>query len=80
MFFTVKMYVYLLETTNTINFVSRVHNGGGTPLRPVEYDINEIVGGGDCPHFLEVVDRHISFVCMICSNWMWEKLRVNQEI
>jgi len=50
-FFTVKMYVYLLETTNTINFVSRVHNGGGTPLRPVEYDINEIVGGGDCPHF-----------------------------
>jgi len=43
----VKMYVYLLEAANTINFVSRMHNGGGTPLCPVEYDINEIVGWGD---------------------------------
>ena len=47
--------LYLLEAANTINFVSGMYNGGCTPLCPVEYDINDIVGwGGGDPIFLKL--------------------------
>ena len=55
--------VYLLETTNTIDFVSRVDNSGGTSLCSREHDVDEIRGVGDRPHLLEVVDWHLSFFC-----------------
>ena len=49
---------YLLETTDSSDFVPRVDDGRGFPLGSHQNDIDEIWSRRHRTHLFEVVDRH----------------------